>query len=181
VLCSIIKADARLAGSLSYVGRRRFSFACGVSQLHGGSWCAAFLVLGVILLANLVCWAPGVGTRLRLPGNPKGTELELFFGWPAQYRAELWRSNDPELAGQILKAAPFYLPGDEMERHVRYTGAAAIIVNVLFALLLAGSAVIAVECFFFGGWPRWFPWVGLALLIGLGALFFASGHVGVHL
>ena len=94
---------------------------------------------------NLVCWSPGVGSGLRLPGNPPGTELELFFGFPSQYRAELWRSNDPALADRILKVAPFYLPGKEMERTVRYTGVAAIVLDFLFAILLAGFIAIAAE------------------------------------
>ena len=38
---------------------------------------------GALLLVNLVCWSPGVGSGLRLPGNPPGTELELFFGFPS--------------------------------------------------------------------------------------------------
>ncbi len=44
--------------------------------MHRGSWFAALLTLGVLLLVNLVCWSPGVGSGLRLPGNPPGTELE---------------------------------------------------------------------------------------------------------
>lgn len=138
-------------------------------------------MLVVLGLANSVCWSPGVGTRLTLPGHPKGTELELFFGWPAQYRAELWRSNDPALASRILESAPFYLPGEEMQRHVRYTGVSAIALNLLFALLLAGTIGIAVEYLGFGGGQRWFGRAGLLLLIGSGILFFLSERVSVRL
>jgi hypothetical protein len=37
------------------------------------------------------------------------------------------------------------LPGKEMVMRARYTGAAAIAVNFIFALLFAGVAAIAVE------------------------------------
>jgi hypothetical protein len=149
--------------------------------MHRRSWLAALLVLGVLLLVNLVCWSPGVGSGLRLPGRPPGTELELFFGFPSQYRAELWRSNDPALADRILKVAPFYLPGKEMERQTRYTGIAAILVDLIFAILLAGLAAIAVESKSDKVSQRRYRWAAWAILIGVGLLFVASDIASVHL
>jgi hypothetical protein len=48
-----------------------------------------------------------------------------------------------------------------MKRHVRYTGGSAIVVNVLFALMIAGLAAIAAEYFWLGVWQRWSWWAGL--------------------
>jgi len=152
-----------------------------VCRMHRGSWFAAFLTLGVLLLVNLVCWSPGVGSGLRLPGNPPGTELELFFGFPSNYRAELWRSNDPALADSILKVAPFYLPGKEMERTVRFTGVAAIVLDVTFAILLAGLAAIAVESECGVVSPGRYRRVSWAIVIGVGLLYMTSDSVSVHL
>jgi hypothetical protein len=149
--------------------------------MHRRSWFAAFLVLGILLLANLICWSLGVGSGLKLPGNPPGTELELFFGFPSQYRAELWRSNEPALADRILKLAPFYLPGKEMVRQVRYTGASAIAVDFLFALLLAGLAAITAKNHLVADWPRRDRQAVWALLLGLSLLFVVAGRVSVHL
>jgi hypothetical protein len=140
-----------------------------------------FLVLIALVLVNSVCWLPGVGTCLTLPERPKGTEVELYYGWPATYRAELWRSNDPTLARRILASAPFYRPGGEMERHVRYTGGLAIALDVLFGLTLAGLAAIAVESYSLGASQAWFRWATPILLIGLVILYLGSGQVGVHL
>jgi hypothetical protein len=147
--------------------------------LHDDSWFIALIVLVVLLLANLFCWLLGVGSHTNLPDGTEGTELERYFGWPAQYRAELWSSGDTGLASVILKAAPFYTPGVEMERRVRYTGVAAVLVDVLFACLLAGFAAVAVERLYFGATQWCLLRVGVLLIVGLVLLFLASDRVCV--
>ena len=150
--------------------------------MHRRSWLAILVVVAVLLTVNLTCWAPGVGSSDgTLPGRPKGTELERYFGWPAQYRAELWHSDDQNLAGQILIAAPFYKPGHEMVCQVRYLGLWAILIDVLFALILSVLAALIVEQSAFEARRRPFVWLGILLLVCLCTLFLAAGHVDVHL
>src|SRR5438128_1075385 len=75
------------------------------------TWLALLAAAAVLFLLNWQCWQPGVGGAVG--GRPPGTQLERFFGWPATYLAELWRSADQALASRILASAPFYDPGDE--------------------------------------------------------------------
>jgi hypothetical protein len=74
-----------------------------------------------------------------------GTQLERFFGWPATYRAESWRSDDRELASRILAVAPFYYPGEEMSLEQREIGIGALVVDVAFGLLVLFSVALIVE------------------------------------
>src|SRR5262245_8193199 len=100
------------------------------------SWFAIVVLAGIFLAANLRSWSLGVGGRTDIVNveKPKGTELERFFGWPAYYRAELWRSDDQALATKILREAPFYDPGKEMTEVIRRTSWQACLLNLVFAI-----------------------------------------------
>lgn len=100
-------------------------------KLKSTTWCLVGLTLVVFLLLNLVCWQPGIGGAR---SGPPAAELERYFGWPAQYRAELWHSDDVELLGRMLSRAPFYLPHGEITFQYRYVGWKAVAVNCLFAI-----------------------------------------------
>ena len=95
-------------------------------------------VAAILFLLNWQCWQPGVGGAVG--GNRPGTRLERFFGWPATYQADLWRSDDQALASRILASAPFYYPGDEMALEYRALGTGAVAINVAFALASPASA-----------------------------------------
>jgi hypothetical protein len=56
-----------------------------------GTWLVLFAGAAVVFLLNWQCWQPGVGGAAG--GGPPGTQLERFFGWPATYQVELWRSG----------------------------------------------------------------------------------------
>jgi len=68
--------------------------------------------------------------------------MERFFGWPATYQAELWRSDDQELASRLLASAPYCYPSDEMSLEQRVLGWQALAVNVAFALLVLLSVLV---------------------------------------
>ena len=117
-----------------------------------------------MFLLNWQCWQPGVGGAGG--GRPPGTQLERFFGWPATYQAELWRSDDQALASRILAAAPFYYPEHEMTLEQREFGIAALAVDVVFALLVLLSVAMIVECTLLQVWTR----QRVMLLAGVGLL-----------
>jgi hypothetical protein len=128
------------------------------------------MLLGVaaaLFLLNWQCWQPGVGGAVG--GRPPGTQLERFFGWPATYKAELWRSDDPALASRILAAAPFFYPRGEMSLEDDALGLAALAVDVGFALLVLLSAAVIMECALRRVWAR----QQVALLTGAGLLLVA--------
>ncbi len=107
------------------------------------TWLMLFATSCILLLVNCQSWQPGVGGAIR--GVMLGTRLERFFGWPATYRAEFWRSDDGELASRILAVAPFYYPGEEMSLEQRKLGIGALAVDVAFGLLVLCSVALIVE------------------------------------
>ena len=130
-------------------------------------WLILLALAAVLFLLNWQCWRLGIGSAVG--GRPPGTELERFFGWPATYQAELWRSDDRALADRILASAPFYWPGDEMALEYRVLGMAALAVNVGFALLVVLSVVVILE----GVVGREWGSRQVGLLAGVGLLLLA--------
>lgn len=88
----------------------------------------------IVAATNFICLRPGIGGG-RI--GRTGTDFERYFGWPITAVAELWQSDDPELASAILKVAPFYRPGNEMKLSVRRIGAFAAAMNTIFAVGVA--------------------------------------------
>ncbi len=128
------------------------------------TWLLLPAAVAVLFVLNWQCWRPGVGGAIG--GRPPGTHLERFFGWPATYQAEIWRSDDQELASRILASAPFYYPGDEMSREHRTIGWAALAVDVAFALLVLFLVGVSVWCALHRAWT----WRQVALLAGAGLM-----------
>lgn len=85
--------------------------------MHRRTWTVLAVAVAFFLLLNLHPWDQGVGGSG--PQQPPGTNFEGYFGWPACYRAEWWKSDDPALMMRILSRAPFYSPSREMTLHVR--------------------------------------------------------------
>jgi hypothetical protein len=133
------------------------------------------LLLAGFLVANAFAWQLGIGGRRdRTPG----TELERYFGWPAVWRAELWDSSDPALGHRILKQAPFFWPGGEMQRQRRYTGAVAVAVDMAVLLLCCGLVVV------FNlpvAGPIWRVGLGVAFVAGLLACSLLAQSAAAHL
>src|SRR5215471_19128312 len=126
-------------------------------NVHRGTWLAIAVAAVVFALLNLHAWRPGIGGRTdRNNGvQPNGSELELFYGWPACYRAELLRSDDPGMGARVLKAAPFYLPPyAEGWVSSRYVGWLAIVLDATMALLGIALVAVIVECKERDRWPR---------------------------
>jgi hypothetical protein len=107
--------------------------------LHRMTWVAVLVVAMALLADNFLCWKPGIGPTAK--GPPVGTELELYYGWPATFYVECWQSEDPFLGSRILLVAPFYRPEGEMDLQDRYFGWLPAGVNVVFtaaAMVLVG-------------------------------------------
>jgi hypothetical protein len=80
--------------------------------------------------------------------------MELFYGWPATYDAEWWRSEDPALVSRLLQAAPFYHPAGEMELRARYIGYFPPLADVAFGLAALFAIGAVVESAHRQLWPR---------------------------
>jgi hypothetical protein len=148
-------------------------------RLHGRTWAALALAALVLLAANLWCWRPGIGGGG--PDRPGGTEVELFFGFPATYRAESWRSEDPAFGRHYLERAPFFHPVGTMERQARYVDWLPVFADVAFGVAVLVVVGVSVESRVRGWWCAG----GVALLaVGVAvvaARWFAAGAIAVHL
>jgi hypothetical protein len=143
------------------------------------AWLMLLAVAAVLFLLNWQCWKPGVGGAVGR--SPPGTQLERYFGWPATYQAELWRSDDQALASRILAWAPFYYPGNEMSLEYRVIGMEALGIDVAVALLVFLSVAVIMECALRRVWGS----LLVVLLAAAGLLLFvlwaASPSVSVSL
>jgi hypothetical protein len=152
--------------------------------LHRRTWLAIAVAAAGFALVNLHCWRPGTGGRTDGPGGvrPGGSEVELYYGWPACYRAELVRSDDPGLADRVLRTAPFHAPPHAAGWvAARYFGWLAAAVDATFALLATALVALIVECDRRGRWTR----LAFAATLVLGALlaagYWVADAVDVHL
>jgi hypothetical protein len=153
-------------------------------NFHRGTWLAVAVAVVVFALLNLHCWRPGIGGRRDRANDPQpeGTELELYYGWPACYRAELLRSDDPSLGDRVLKTAPFYVPPyTEAWASSRYFGWVAVILDASFAILGIVLVAMLFECDHRGRWTR--SAIASALIIAflLAAAYWIADMVDVHL
>lgn len=87
----------------------------------------------LFLVINAFSWSPGYGGRR----NQKGMEVERYFGWPACFRAELWRSDHRHEINILAYMPPVPLAG-EMSLAVAYHSATALVLNLAFAGCLIG-------------------------------------------
>ena len=99
------------------------------------SYCLVALV--ILLMLNLHCWQPGVGSsrQSRDGSYSTGIEVDWYLGWPAFFEAELWQSDNAELFHHVLKAVPFYWPYFEMTLAQRYFGWLPLAYDAVFAVL----------------------------------------------
>lgn len=145
---------------------------------------AIALTAGLLAALNLQCSRPGIGGRTdRVDGvRPAGSELELFYGWPACHCAELFRSDDPGLADRVLRSAPLFVPPYKAGWvSARYIGARAVVLNATFAIL--GIAIVAIlcECDQRGQWPRRAIVAATLIAALLTAGYLIAPVVSVHL
>lgn len=141
------------------------------------AWIAVALWTFVILTLNFMP-DPGVGSK-----GPPGPafELERYFGWPAVYRAELWDSDDPQMATRDKGEFRLYDPTGEMNFRVRYFGWSAVVVDVVFAVFVLAALAIAGRGDRRGRLLQWEK-IGLVVcLIGLVASYVLADEVAVSL
>ena len=125
-------------------------------MLHRATWVRISVAVGLFGLLNLHCWQPGIGGRTDLVGGerPEGSEIELYYGWPACYLAKLLRSDDPELSSKMLRSAPFVVPPSAMKPVARYASFPAAVLDACFALFAVTLIAIGSECSRRNHWPR---------------------------
>jgi len=142
-----------------------------------------FVALAVLYAFNFHCWQPGIGGRTDRDADgarPEGSELEIYLGFPAVYRAELWRSDDPNLTTQLLQTAPYISPRDPMRVAARYASRSAAVVDGLFAL----SALVLVILAYSAKTHQWNQSAIIVVLVAAAtaiACFLAAGNVSAHL
>jgi len=63
-----------------------------IDTLHKQIRTIVLIGLAVFVLINGCSWQPGYGGR---NDRKPGMEVERYFGWPACYYCDLWRSDEP--------------------------------------------------------------------------------------
>ena len=87
------------------------------------------------ILVNGCSWMPGYGGR---HDRQPGMEVERYFGWPACFRAELWRSDHPH---QVNDGA--YIPPIPLSTEMYFVYSSnGLIPFILDAALVAAVAAI---------------------------------------
>lgn len=121
----------------------------------------------VLLLLNFHCWRPGIGGRTKLKSGerPAGAELELYYGYPACYQAELWRSDNTDDIQKLLANAPFIRPHSGMTKEYGSFGVKPTLVNLGFAASVLALIILASHIFDHDNYNLWTisTFVGLAL------------------
>jgi len=149
----------------------------GAMRLHHQTWLALLTVLGILLAVNLWCWRPGIGGSGS--SRPPGTELELFYGWPATYQAEWWRSEDTTLARRLLQSAPFCYSGD-MELQARYLRVLPALADVAFAAAALFALGVVVESAVRRFWPRWAVVGSVLAILVMAAVLCVANTISEH-
>lgn len=89
------------------------------------------------LLVNAFSWNPGWGGRI---DGKLGREVERYFGWPACFYCDLWRSDHEH---EIALAA--YFPAIPLSREMYFVyHSASIVAFLLNATLMACGTLIVV-------------------------------------
>lgn len=152
--------------------------------IHRQAWLAILITALVLVLLNIHPWQPGIGGRTdRKSGvQPDGSELELYYGWPACYRAELLRSDDPGMGTRVLRTAPFYFPPyAEGWVSSRYVGIGAIVLDVSFGLLFLVLVAVIADYVRRERWTRWAAITALTIVALLVAVYWLADRVEVYL
>ena len=130
----------------------------------------------VFIVINAFSWNPGWGGRNdRKPGH----EIERYFGWPACFYCDLWRSDHPH---EIVLPAYFPIIPFSREMYFVYFSSSVIafFLNAIFVACIAGM------CFLFvlseekklNAWTKWLG-IGLALIAVM--IFLFGNEVSTYL
>lgn len=140
---------------------------------HRESRFAASVLLLFFLAMDLHCWEPGGGGRRDVVDGKraKGTDVEMYYGWPACYRAELWRSADMTAYDRVLRNAPLFFPQGQMDLAYRNVGSLSLLLDVLFAALSLRLTGVLVDCIVEEKWPKRSTTLILALAGALAVLY----------
>jgi hypothetical protein len=133
--------------------------------------------LAIALLVNGCSWQPGWGGRSDLK---PGMEVERYFGWPACYRAEMWRSDTLHEVFPGNYVPPIPLTG-EMYFVYSSTGFLPLIVDVAVSVAAIGIAVLVIIADYRVSVDGWMIGVGIACGLVALALWWFGDRVSVYL
>lgn len=136
------------------------------------------IIFGVIVFIgiNAFSWNPGWGGRTdRKPGR----EVERYFGWPACFYCDLWRSDHPH---EI--AIPNYFPPIPISREMYFVYSSgsviAFMLNATLAACIVGVCLIFVA-YEVGKVKAWMKCLGIGLAIIALMIFFFGNQFSTHL
>lgn len=107
--------------------------------------------LGVFVVINGCSWQPGYGGR---NDRKPGIEVERFFGWPACFYCDLWRSDE----SMRIEPWGFALPLPIASKMYFVYSRFGILPLLLDAALVTAGVVVAAACTIAedrGGMQRW--------------------------
>jgi hypothetical protein len=106
--------------------------------------------------------------------------MELFYGWPATYQAEWWRSDDTAVAERLLQTAPFCHPGNQMELQARYLGVLPALADVAFAAAALFALGMVVESAVRRSRPTWAVLSLVLALLVMGVVLSVADTISEH-
>lgn len=114
------------------------------------------LFLGI----NAFSWNPGWGGRR---DGESGREIERYFGWPACFYCDLWRSDGPQNIDMAAYFPPIPL-GGAMDFVYRSFSLVALLLNVTLVTCVAVSVLLFTTTEP-GAGQKWTQAAGLSLVI----------------
>lgn len=133
--------------------------------------------VGAFLLVNGCSWQPGYGGR---NDRKPGMEVERYFGWPACFYADLWRSDEPTEVEPWSYAPPLPITSD---MYFVYCSFSVVPLLLDAGLVIASVGLVIILCIW-SSREKLSPWmvpVGIVLLIAAWAVIKFGEKVSVYL
>jgi hypothetical protein len=99
----------------------------------------ALVGLGAFIVINGCSWRPGSGGR---HDRKPGMEVERYFGWPACFYADLWRSDEPMNVEPWDYAPPFPISRQMYFVYHRARAVPLLLDAVLVVAVTAGVVIL---------------------------------------
>ena len=140
------------------------------SELRKHSIKVAWWGLGIFLFFNGCSWNPGYGGRVdKVPGR----QVERYFGWPACFYCDLWRSDHPHEINLPAYFPPYPLTSEMYFVYSSYA-VVALLLNVLLAICGIGIVLLLLKADFDHSARSWMIGLGVGLAM-LGLLILTLG------
>jgi hypothetical protein len=133
--------------------------------------------LGAFLFVNGCSWQPGSGGR---HDRKPGMEMERYFGWPACFYVDLWRSDDRIDGIPLDYMWPLPITG-RMQFVYHSFGVVPLMIDAALVLAATGIAVILCITVRHGRMPLWLAATCVLLAVVVLVVFTFGEKASVYL